>query len=130
MATPVTLYHCTTRHSLEAILAEGLTPAKSQSSLQAVFLSDCQFLASGYADQRPDLEHVLLAIDFAALDPELLGPDNRELQDWLEGQDEEDADLTGVTHWSEASWQQSLDWCNQVAYAGVIPPPAIRVVEA
>lgn len=129
MGIPAVVYHCTAKDSLKAIFAEGLKAEKSQSSLQAVFLSDCPFLANGYAQQRPDIEHVLLTIDFAALDTELLGPDNYELQGWLDGQDEEHAELTGVTRWNEASWQQSLEWCNQVAYSGVIPPSAIRIAE-
>lgn len=129
MTTPNTLYHCAPRSYLNSILVEGLSPEKSQSSLRAVFLSDCQGLASGYAGQRPELEHVLLAIEFTALDPELLGADNCELQDWLDDQDDDDSELDGVTHWSEASWQQSLKWCNQVAYYGVVPPAAIRVIE-
>lgn len=129
MTRPAVLYHCTTVEALESIFSDGLLPRQSQSSLPAVFLSDCPHLASGYAGQRPDVEHVLLAIEFAGLDPALLGPDNYELQDWLDGQDDEHADLTGVTHWSEASWQQSLEWCNQVAYAGVIAASAISVVE-
>lgn len=129
MTPPIALYHCTTVEALESILSDGLLPGQSQSSLPAVFLSDCPHLASGYAGQRPDAEHVLLVIEFAGLDPSLLGPDNYELQDWLDNQDDEHADLTGVTHWCEASWQQSLEWCNQVAYAGVIPASAISVVK-
>ena len=130
MTLPCTLYHCTTVEALESILSEGLLPSKSQSSLRAVFLSDCRHLASGYAGQQPDVEHVLLAVELAALDPALFGPDNCELQDWLDDQGDEHAELTGVNHWSEASWQQSLEWCNQVAYAGVIPVSAISVVES
>lgn len=129
MTLPCTLYHCTTVEALKSILSEGLLPSQSQSTLPAVFLSDCPHLASGYAGQRPDVHHVLLAIEFAGLDPEQLGPDNCELQNWLDDQGDEHARLTGVTHWSEASWQQSLEWCNQVAYAGRIPPSAISVVK-
>lgn len=123
---PSTLYHCTTKDSLKAILAEGLLPSHSKSSLPAIFLSDCSHLAMGYAGQRPDFEHVLLAINSEALDLALLGPDNCELQDWLDDQ----ADEHTITHWSEASCEQSLEWCHQVAYAGVIAASAISVVES
>lgn len=121
------LYHCTPKKNLAKILACGLGAEKSESSLKAVFLSDCPFLAEGYSQQRPESEHIVLTVDLAALDLSLLGPDNYELQDWLEGDGGEQAALVGVTHWSEASWEQSLAWCNQVAYSGDIPPSAIRV---
>jgi hypothetical protein len=120
------LYHCTQKKNLPTIMASGLSAEKSESSLKAVFLSDCPFLTEGYSQQRPESEHVVLTIDLAALDPSLLGPDNYELQDWLEGDGGEQAVLVGVTHWSEATWEQSLEWCNQVAYSGVIAPSAIR----
>ncbi len=52
MTPPIALYHCTTVEALESILSEGLLSSQSQSSLLAVFLSDCPHLASGYAGQR------------------------------------------------------------------------------
>lgn len=123
----IKLFHCTPVSRLAGIQSEGLLPQCSESSLKAVFLSDCQFLAEGYAGQRPGEEHVVLAVELTALDVEQLGPDNYELQDWLDEHPGGEADHPGLTRWDDATWAQSLQLCNQVAYWGRVPPAALSV---
>ncbi|WP_455233297.1 hypothetical protein [Geopseudomonas aromaticivorans] len=125
-----TLYHMTARDNLESILSNGLDPSFTQSSQTAIYLTDGRFTACNYTHMRPDREHVLLAIDVAELDRRLLEPDDYELRDVLEMMGEEDRQAMGMFSWKDASWQQSLALCSQVAYAGVIAPQAIQVVGA
>jgi len=127
-----TLYHVTTLAALPAILEDGLDPARSRSSLNAVFLSGGEFTAANYTCMR-DGPHAMLSIDLSSLDPELLGPDNYELPDLLEQMDAEALEgigyHEGVT-WSEVSWRHSLAIADQVAYYGIIPPSALTIIDS
>jgi len=126
-----TLYHVTTLAALPAILEGGLDPARSQSSLDAVFLSGGVFTAASYACMR-DGPHVMLSVDLSALDAALLGPDNYELPDLLEQIDPEALEELGYYEgvgWSEVSWKHSLAIADQVAYRGIIPPSALSIID-
>jgi len=125
------LYHVTTLASFRSILEEGLDPARSQSSLKAVFLSGGEFTAASYACMR-DGPHVMLSVDVTSLDPDLLGPDNYELPDLLEQMDPEALEELGYYEgvgWSEVSWEHSLAIADQVAYRGIIPPSALSIID-
>jgi len=126
------LYHVTTLASFRSILEEGLDPARSQSSLKAVFLSGGEFTAASYACMR-DGPHVMLSVDVTSLDPDLLGPDNYELPDLLEQMDPESLGELGYHEgisWSDVSWRHSLAIADQVAYYGIVPPSALAVVDS
>lgn len=136
---PKYLYHGTWGHLVPRILKTGLDPYESKSSLDAVFLTDDPSVANGYAFHNYDdfeaeapqnQEWVVLRIDFSALNPAMLGPDNYELEDKLAdmARDEEDDPCTGM-RWHQVSWQDSLRLCNQVTYTGGISPSAISIVE-
>jgi hypothetical protein len=122
------LYHVTTQKNLRSILVEGLDPLKSKSSLKAVFLSNDKYTALNYASMHAVEPYALLEIRLSDLDQSELGPDNYELKDWLDSKDKEELDALGVYSWNEATWEQSLEWCCQVAYHAPIDPKAITVL--
>lgn len=124
---PTVLYHGTLRSKLPSIYEHGLDPKFTKSSLDAVFLAasfgDAENYCGMYDQESNQDEHIVLEIDFTALDQTLLGPDNYELAEYLDGLEEDD-ELYG-TRWSDCTWEQSLRWCGQVAYHGVVPATAI-----
>lgn len=134
MQTPAYLYHATPKDRLDGILAHGLDPAHSKSSLPAVFLASDYDVASNYILMHCDRyeDGAVLQIDVSHLDLTSFGPDNVELIDVLRDMDAEDlADFglwEGVT-WNQVDWQMSLVLCGQAAYHGMVPPTAITVVE-
>lgn len=125
---PETLYHVTPEENVKEILANGLLPTKTQSKSEGVYLSDDEFTAANYAHMRPDNEHVLLKIDSSFLDKDKLGPDDYELENFL---DQNEWEVEGQTYYSvyDLSWKQSLKYVNQVVYYGKIPPEAIEIIE-
>lgn len=123
------LFHLTTAHSLSEILLYGLLPERSQSSLKAVFLTDCRLVAENYASMK-DETCALLSID--AVEQFRLGPDNYELQDALHEMDPKELEDRGLyegSGWQDCTWQQSLSICNQVACYSRIPPEYIAVLD-
>lgn len=125
------LYHCTSEHNLKRILSEGLNPQCSRSASKAIYLADDVHTALNYRFMHKDTTTpVLLKIELSDLDPSLLCPDDYELQDWLDNLSEEDRDeIWGVESASQLTWQKSLEYCNQVAYQGIIPGNCIQVVK-
>lgn len=123
-------YHLTTVKALPSILSEGLKPEYSESSLEAIFLSNCAFTAEQYCGMREG-DNVLLELNITAKNYEL-GPDNYELRDFLQSMDKEELKehklWEGVT-WEDCSWRQSLEICNQVACYTEIPPKNIKIVK-
>lgn len=122
------LYHGTYYDNVPNILANGLDPSRSESSLDAVFLTDDVRTAENYHSMKswmggPNQKWTVLKIDVSKLDKNLLGPDNYELTEMLRHLDEEDPCYE--LEWSDCSWEDSLRICNQCSYHGVIPPEAI-----
>jgi len=123
--SPEEFFHLTCHGKLASILQMGLDPAYSASSLKAVFLAGHRSTAENYAGMH-SADVILLRVVASRLDPDCLGPDNYELRDYLESLDE-DHELFG-RRWNDFSWQESLAFCDQVAYWGIIPPEALTVV--
>lgn len=123
------LYHVTLQKNLKNILVDGLDPQKSKSSLKAIFLSNDKFTALNYAPMHSVEPYVLLEVSVGDLEQSELGPDNYELQDWLDNLDDDRLSELGVSNWDECSWEQSLEWCCQVAYHAPISPESIRVLK-
>lgn len=124
------LYHGTKAKYVPEILRGGLSAAKSKSSLQAVFLTDDVGMARNYTlmDMEKGDKPVVLRIDVSKLDKDKLGPDNYELQQFLDGEmGDVPEELEGMS-WDDLSWEESLQYVNQAAYHGDIPPEAIHVV--
>lgn len=119
------LYHLTPKSKLANILKEGLDPKYSKSSLKAIFLTDDLFTAFNYASMKDERKFVVLAVDVKNLNPKELGPDNYELQDWLESK----SNNTDHENWNEVDWEFSLEKVNQVAYYGIIDPSLLEVIE-
>lgn len=123
-------YHLTSAKALPSILEHGLKPEYSESSLEAVFLSNCPDTAENYSAMREG-DCVLLEINITANKYDL-GPDNYELRDFLADMDKEELKshklYEGVT-WIDCSWRQSLKICNQVACYTTIEPKYIKVVK-
>lgn len=124
---PDYLYHVTPEENLKDIKENGLQAKKSESSSEGVYLSDDEFTAANYASMRPDVDHVLLKIDTSYLDKEKLGPDDYELEDFLERNDWE---VGGKYYDSvyDLTWNQSLKYVNQLVYYDDVPVEAIEVV--
>lgn len=123
------LYHLAPVSRLDAILATGLDPALSESSLKAVFLADCKDRALSYTCMK-DEPCVLLEV---TVSPELedLGPDNYELRDALlemTPAERESYDLWDDASWADCSWEQSLAISGQVACYSVIPAKQVRLL--
>lgn len=109
---PSILYHATGKDCLFSIFEQGLSPKHSRASLNAIFLASDFATADNYRyghhfKERDDA--VILVVDFAALDPMKLGPDNYELPDMLQMIDDEDP--CAGKEWSECSWLDSLRIC-------------------
>jgi len=127
------LYHGTLESKMPSIQKHGLDPKRSNSSLEAVFLTDDLYSAKNYTlmHQQNNEKVIILEIDTSMLNENLFGPDNYELPEILDEMDADELEDMGYyegVDWSEISWQDSLQLCNQVAYYGVIPPEAIRSI--
>lgn len=129
-------YHLTTADRLDDILANGLDPAFSASSLPAVFLAGSAMTAQNYEGMK-DGETRMLIIDLPDDPGQLeklgivLGPDNYELRDLLA-----DKNFNSVDHGipegaraDDCSWQQSLAICDQVACFSKIPEHLINPIK-
>jgi len=130
--TPKILYHGTLASNVPAILKDGLFVTKSKSSLSAIFLTDDISVAKNYSHMHSTSAKdsiAILAVDISMLDLNKLGPDNYELQEFLDGElGDVPEELEGLTY-SDLSWEQSLEYVNQAAYYGNIPPKAISIVK-
>lgn len=111
------LYHVSPAEKLDSIMSSGLDPARSESSLKAVFLASDPHTASEYLLMHNVDDGVLFEIDQSKLSASKLGPDNYELQDYLDERDKDE-------YWRDFTWQQSLRLVHQVAYYGKISPKA------
>ena len=123
------LYHGTKAKYVPEILRSGLLAAKSKSSLEAVFLTDDIGMARNYTlmDMEKGDKPVVLVIDVSKLAQDKLGPDNYELQQFLDGEmGDVPEELEGMS-WNDLSWKESLQYVNQAAYHGDIPPEALSV---
>lgn len=124
------LYHLAKVESVESILEHGLDPGFSQSSLPAIFLAASPDIAENYRHMKDEGEFVILAVDMALIPLACLSPDNYELADLLREMDARTLEAVGLwegAEWSDATWQQSLEICGQVACETVIPPPSISI---
>lgn len=114
------IYHLTTQSVLNQILKEGLCPTYSKSSLKAIFLTDDLYTAQNYEGMKDD-KCVVLQLSIDDLDPNLCGPDNYELQNWLEN------NSSDFNFWNQADWKYSLLKVNQFAYYGKIPASVLKI---
>lgn len=117
----VSLYHVTDSSRLPSIMQIGLDPSKSREVAyrqRLIYLSADPGHAGAYADHHGDWtgRPVMLRINVADLDHNLLGPDDVDLPDILDDRD-----------WRDVTWQQSLRLSGQCTYAGIIPPSVIHV---
>ena len=120
------LYHATLDRNLKSILRFGLLPSKSESSLNAIYLTNDLFTAENYSSMRPDNDFVILKIDISKLDQNFFVPDNYELIDFLEDLEDEDHPFY-EKNINDCTAKDSLELCNQVAYTKNIPVDAITV---
>lgn len=121
-------YHAMPKKYLSNVLQYGLDPKHTKSSLNAIFLAGHPSTAENYTVMHSDTpaDSVILKINSTGLDLNLLGPDNYELQDYLESLDDDD-DMYGM-NWNDLSWKESLQLVDQVAYYGTIDPKLISVM--
>ncbi len=120
------LYHVTPTKNLKSIKRDGLKASCSKSSLEGIFFSNDLDTALGYCLMRPEEKHSVVLVHLADLDKKLLTPDNYELQDWLDDLgDDEREELGWPEKSSDLTWEQSLDFCGQVAYCGDVPAKSI-----
>lgn len=118
------LYHCFPKSKLKSVLQKGLDPKHSKSSLSAIFLTDDLFTARNYSNMQSDeKEFVIVSVKLQDLKEEELGPDNYELQDYL------DTHKSKFEYWNETTWQYSLQKVNQIAYYGIIKPEFLKIEE-
>lgn len=125
----LTVYHVTPTRNLPAILAAGLSPDRSASSLAAVFLAADKATAQNYACMK-DEPCVLLEVTLRPVE-HTLGPDNYELPAALELLDADDLARFGLApdaQWYDCTWQISLEMCQQVACYTPIAPANIKVI--
>lgn len=123
-------YHLTTAKALPSILEYGLDPQQSQSSLKAIFLSNNISTAEHYEAMHNE-PCVLLEVHINPHEYEL-GPDNYELHDFLDSMSEEQLEEHGLYlgfSWDDCSWEQSLEFCNQVACYDIIYPKNIKIIK-
>ena len=125
---PKTIYHTTLAINLPKILVEGLSPNKSESSQKVIYFSGSEGTARNYACMRANQEHVLLEITTSKLDKNKFGPDDYELQDYLDDIDDEE-DLLYDTAWADYSGIESITMCDQVVYGETIPPECITIID-
>jgi hypothetical protein len=116
-------YHITRRRSLESILEHGLDPERSAKGM--VYLSPdlghVRAYAGSHFGEGGASSSVILEVDAAMLDGDLLGPDDDDLQDMLD--DEGDG-----RDWRDVPWDESVRMTGQCTYRGVIPPRALRAL--
>lgn len=120
----VKLYHMTPASTLDAVLREGLDPARSASSLPAVFLAGSAATAANYEGMK-DEPCVVVEVDLPEEFFVHLGPDNYELRDLLSDMSAAQRRQHGVERdgeWHHCSWRQSLAICDQLACTAKIPP--------
>jgi len=133
MKLPKFVYHGTLRSSLKSILRNGLRPSKATSSQAAVYLAGSEGTARNYAGMygASQDEFVVLRVDTKFLDQSKLGPDDYEMQNYLdEPWGTVGRDIKGIDSWHRVSWEASLKYVDQFVYYGAIPVEAIQVPKA
>ena len=140
---PPRLFHGTCAGHLDGVRRHGLLAAatipKGGASRRGVYLTDDPHTAGEYGwlvcDRKHHGDHdiIVLAVDSSVLDPNLLQPDDYDLQDQLQGgeiagSEPIDPRLKDYQRWDEVPWAVSLAVTHQVFYAGSIPARALTVV--
>lgn len=130
---PRLLYHGTNLERALFIIEHGLDPIQSNSDQDAVYFTDRELAAEDYA-RRASLDEnhqdlVIFCVRLDDLDYGLLGPDESELQEAIDIMGDESILERGGFHWSEASWIESLQICEQVAYHGHISAGLLEIIE-
>ena len=124
---PEYLYHLTSSKKYETIKTEGLDPKYSIQSKgeYGIYLSDDQSVSANYSGFYENEELVLLKISTKGLNINYFGPDDYELQDYL------NSIRKGrkYDHWYDVPWYLSLRWCSEIQYHSVIPPENIEVID-
>lgn len=122
------LFHLTRLETYAKIKRNGLQPSFSQAPTEyprAVYLADSLEHACGFArtmhKARQGEGYVLLTLPVSALDPALLGADDRDLEKVL-------ADRGGRRAWTEVDWRESLKICGQCTYRGWIKAEHLTVM--
>ena len=90
-----------------------------------IYLSDDQSVSANYSGFYENEELVLLKISTKGLNINYFGPDDYELQDYL------NSIRKGrkYDHWYDVPWYLSLRWCSEIQYHSVIPPENIEVID-
>lgn len=131
---PPVLYHGTDLSNVETIMQHGLSPDKDLAPVErgpgdgCVYLTDDLELAHEYAygEHHSNREHsgaAVFAVNTSHLDPGLFRADKVELGYRIDGDDYGDMPYDDPARYT---WQESLELCLQVGYAGTIPPSAIK----
>lgn len=123
-----TLYHLTRLETVPSIKTNGLQPSYSQAPThypRAIYLSGDMTHAGAFAGAfhkaSPATGYVLLTVNVADLDPQLLGADDADLEKVL-------ADRGGRREWTQVSWRESIRLCGQCTYRGWIKRESIEVL--
>jgi hypothetical protein len=143
------LYHGTSTSRLSEISEHGLVPQHSHDNGDrvCVYLANRLSLAELYADlaaQRRGGEPVILVVDETHLDVRHCFPDDYDLQDCIDDLHDPDRDsdigvISGIAvderlrpyrSWWDVPARLSLEVTGQVAYDAVIPPTAVRILNA
>lgn len=131
---PEYMYHLTSSEKYENIKKIGLIPKFSKQSKgeKGIYLTDDESVADNYANfyENGD-ELVLLKILTKGLNLNMFGPDDYELQDFLNdgGWGNKDKEINKFNNWKDVPWQLSLKWVNQVQYHDVITPENIEIID-
>lgn len=130
---PEYLYHLTSAKNWENIKQAGLSTEYSKSGNRSgIYLSDDKSVAENYAGFYDDGDElVLLKISTNGLKKDKFGPDDYELQDFLNdgGWGDKDKQIEQYKKWSDVPWELSLKWVNQVQYYDAIPPQNIEAID-
>lgn len=125
---PKIFYQITPDKNIPDIIENGLQIkySKQHKRREGIYLTDDEFTALNYENMY-DEPCTLLEIDSSYLDPKHFGPDDYELQDFLD-QDPKLRKKYG-DDWRWIHWENSLKICNQVMYHDDIPKEAIKIVK-
>lgn len=131
---PEYLYHLTSSEKYENIKQEGLHPHYSIQSKRekGIYLAGDVYVAENYFGfYDSGTEVVLLKVLTKGLIPEKFGPDDYELQDFLNdgGWGNSDRKIKLYHNCHDVPWELSLKWVNQVQYHDTIPQQNIEVIK-
>lgn len=113
---PEVLYHGSRAKELSGIEQHGLSPEYDESWREhgpAVYLTDDVGTARGYGE-------AVFAVRVSDLDANLLGVDDQEFYDFLQGEFEIDGE-DPEDYALFSTWRDSIKLVNQCKYYGVIP---------